>query len=741
MPHGHLIKLISRVKRKHNLDEDAVISTHCIRQRVKKGCLEMKDAKPGPKSPLQMYELDFVKIMVQMAKMRQALSPSEGISLINSLIEGTQGQKGLIAFKKQSSYGDSGSVGIGYWRRFKERCEHLICSKKGQKYELDRDKWTTYANFSNMYIHIYDEMVEAGVATLLDEPEWQDMNGVRCLESDALGCKVTHHLTHPEMCVVMDEVGANTNQKGDGKIGGRLLVCAKGTVPQEKINTKDKHWTLLGLTALNGDAIMCVAIFAGKRPQAVVETGYDVFATQEGKVSEESFFDRNSKGTGKTFPGGPTCIFQGKEVPCLTRWSPKGSITGDILVDIVSTLDTLSVFDRSEGRKPFLLLDGYGSRFALNFVQYVTDPLREWAVCIGVPYGTSLWQVGDSSEQNGSYKIELARGKNELIKKKSKKQMKLTIERYEIIPLINSAWSKSFARPLSNRKAIAARGWNPLNRNILLDETLRATMAEGDDRTEHILDIVPSQFVYIPPTTTLTTAAVSTIPASTKCPPLATATAAVSTIPSSPECPPLTTASSPVTNPPVERLNYSNGVAAMCLDSMVAHDDLMQARERIRREQSEGKTISERIKEQKGAVTAGKLFNVGVCRIGRTVFDLVNENATNVKKQAEEKGVAAREALEEKIREANEIKALQKAPDKLTNAQLRTLLAPLKRHGDAAIPTKKDDLLRRLTEWTARGPLQIEEEVAVVMATAAREMREQDRKNEEDDEIGLIEEL
>ena len=130
LPHGHLIKLISRVKRKHNLDEDAVISTHCIRQRVKKGCLEMKDAKPGPKSPLQMYELDFVRIMVQMAKMRQALSPSEGISLINSLIEGTQAQKDLIAFKKQSSYGDSGAVGIGYWRRFKERCEYLICSKK-----------------------------------------------------------------------------------------------------------------------------------------------------------------------------------------------------------------------------------------------------------------------------------------------------------------------------------------------------------------------------------------------------------------------------------------------------------------------------------------------------------------------------------------------------------------------------------------------------------------------------------
>lgn len=83
-----------------------------------------------------MYELDFVQIMVQMAKMRQTLSPSEGISLINSFTEGTQAQKDLIAFKQQSSYGDSGAVGIGYWRRFKKRCEHSICLKKRSKIRI-----------------------------------------------------------------------------------------------------------------------------------------------------------------------------------------------------------------------------------------------------------------------------------------------------------------------------------------------------------------------------------------------------------------------------------------------------------------------------------------------------------------------------------------------------------------------------------------------------------------------------
>ena len=72
--------------------------------------------------------------------------------------------------------------------------------------------------------------------------------------------------------------GGTTSQKGDEHIGGELLVCPKGTTPQKTINTKSKTWTLLGLTALSGDCAMCVLIFSGKRPQALWETGMDIFA-------------------------------------------------------------------------------------------------------------------------------------------------------------------------------------------------------------------------------------------------------------------------------------------------------------------------------------------------------------------------------------------------------------------------------------------------------------------------------
>ena len=202
----------------------------------------------------------------------------------------------------------------------------------------------------------------------------------------------------------MDEVGGNTNQKGDGQVGGELQMCELGKVPQRKINTKDKHYTVLGLTTISGKPVMCIIIFSGEQPSTIVETGLDLEAETFGDPNGADFFENNS-GPGKRFPGGPTCNFKGVDIPCLCRWSSKGSITAEILVDILSTVDHYKVFDRTTGRKPFLLVDGHGSRIELPFLQYIVDPAHEWAVCIGVPYGTVLWQVRDSAEQNGSFNI------------------------------------------------------------------------------------------------------------------------------------------------------------------------------------------------------------------------------------------------------------------------------------------------------------------------------------------------
>ena len=41
------------------------------------------------------------------------------------------------------------------------------------------------------------------------------------------------------------------------------------------------------------------------------------------------------------------------------------------------------------------------------FLNQINNEQHKWAVCIGVLYGTNLWQVGDSSQQNGAFKIAL----------------------------------------------------------------------------------------------------------------------------------------------------------------------------------------------------------------------------------------------------------------------------------------------------------------------------------------------
>ena len=48
-------------------------------------------------------------------------------------------RKIIIKFKKKYLNRESGTVGLGYWYGFKERHAEKICSKRGHKYEVNRD--------------------------------------------------------------------------------------------------------------------------------------------------------------------------------------------------------------------------------------------------------------------------------------------------------------------------------------------------------------------------------------------------------------------------------------------------------------------------------------------------------------------------------------------------------------------------------------------------------------------------
>ena len=141
----------------------------------------------------------------------------------------------------------------------------------------------------------------------------------------------------------------------------------------------------------------------------------------------------------------------------MIRYTEKGSITGEILKDILLTLDHHKVFDtyRENGATPFLLVDGHQSRFSLPFLEYITHPDHPWKVSIGVPYGTAIWQVGDSYQQNGRFKIILNTLKKKLMEYRLDNfTSELELQPTDIMPMINEAWKASFADVEGNCAAI-----------------------------------------------------------------------------------------------------------------------------------------------------------------------------------------------------------------------------------------------------------------------------------------------
>ena len=50
-------------------------------------------------------------------------------------------------------------------------------------------------------------------------------------EEQVFFCQVTNDITNPDYFLVMDEVGGNIHQKGDGNMAGQLQLCEVGTTP------------------------------------------------------------------------------------------------------------------------------------------------------------------------------------------------------------------------------------------------------------------------------------------------------------------------------------------------------------------------------------------------------------------------------------------------------------------------------------------------------------------------------
>ena len=116
----------------------------------------------------------------------------------------------------------------------------------------------------------------------------------------------------------------------------------------------DCHFTVLGFTNGRGDPVCCVIILACTELTAKCIMGVQPWADVVGDPMVD--IEANSHGIDKFYPYGPTCVVGGKSVESYVTCSESGSITSDVLTNILKYLDQKLQFDRSEA-DPFLLLE------------------------------------------------------------------------------------------------------------------------------------------------------------------------------------------------------------------------------------------------------------------------------------------------------------------------------------------------------------------------------------------------
>jgi len=319
-------------------------------------------------------------------------------------------------------------------------------------------------------------------------------------------------------------------------------------------------------------------------------------------------------------------------------------------------------------------------------------------ICIGVPYGTSLWQVADSKEQNGSYKIAIAKAKKQLLEKRLDMYLDSPgIYATDIMIIVNNAWEQSFARIDLNKKAISDRGWGPLNYNLLNDEDIKATMTDLENReflsmmklrsmsktrfepsmsTSRISDLTDDNEVcrkniqpnYDP--RYLTKVISDSVTISTK-------------------------------------LNFSAGRAAEVARRLIHDHDIREAREANKKLAEKGKLAKKKLEEAK-KLTAMLNFNTIGCKVGEDSLKIRMELAKKKKESDEKVQMKKDKIVNERKRKYDQIQSEIRDKNlplaQLSIVQLKQLCLHKKRKDDkvSISKLKRDELLQLWMLWKDR---------------------------------------
>jgi hypothetical protein len=117
-------------------------------------------------------------------------------------------------------------------------------------------------------------------------------------------------------------------------------------------------------------------------------------------------------------------------------------------------MENYFLLDHSDGINPFLLCDGHISWFDEPFLEYTLDSNIPWTFCIGVTYGTSVWKLGYSPQQNVTFNIDSKKAKADAVRLKIRASLPARASELLTSPGINHfpAWI-TILKPLLNMGA------------------------------------------------------------------------------------------------------------------------------------------------------------------------------------------------------------------------------------------------------------------------------------------------
>ena len=170
--------------------------------------------------------------------------------------------------------------------------------------------------------------------------------------------------------------------------------------------------------------------------------------------------------------------------------------------------------------------------------------------------------------------------------------------------------------------------------------------------------------------------------------------------------------------PPFPKLNFSTGMSSFCLQAILSQEQLHEAREKIKIEQENGKNTIQRLKDAK-KVTAGICYKSGTNRLGKQVFQVCRETVNKKIEMMKLKIMKEKKDYLEAKQLADNLIATGKSIEKFTNADLKIILKSLKRKGDEAFPTRKNDMVQLYNKWKDREPMTFEFNDIYVLETAS----------------------